>query len=187
MGRTAIEKLPKDIRDQVEAWLREFIDGRLSLDEVMTRLDAQFGDQLGEAMPSRSAVHRHSQKFAVLAQRLKESREIADQLVSQVGPEVADGKGFQVLVQGFQSLAFDMLAKLGPDDTLDPESLMFFARAIGSVASAQKTDADRALKIKEQANKEAAAAVERVAKRTGSGLTKDTVAAIKREILGISD
>lgn len=187
MGRTAIERLPQEIRDQVEAWLREFHDGRLSLDEVMTRMDASFGDQLGDALPSRSSVHRHAQKYQALGERLRRSKAIADQLVEQVGPELRDGKGFQVLVHGFQSLAFDMLANMDEEQTMDPENLMFFSRAIASVASAQKTDTDRALRLKQEAAREAAAAVDRVAKRDGAGLTRDTVDAIKREILGITD
>lgn len=183
MGRTAIEKLPRDVRDQVEAWLREFLAGRLSLDAVMEKIDNQFGDQLGDEMPSRSALHRHSKKYAALAARLKESQEVTDLLVANVGPDVADGKGFQVLVQAFQSLAFNMLASMGPDDHLDPEELMQFARAIGSVASAQKTDTDRALKVRQVALKDAAAAAEKVAK--SQGLSKETLAAIRAGILGV--
>lgn len=183
MARSAVERLPKDVRDQLEAWLREFIDGRLQLDEVMTRLDAQFADQLGDAMPSRSSLHRHSQKFADMAARLKRSREISDQLIAQVGPDVADGKGFKVLVQGFESMAFDYMMNLGPEETLDPENLMFFARAIGAVASAQKTDTDRALKVRALALKDAAVAAEKVAKK--AGVSKETLDAIRAGILGV--
>ncbi len=187
MGRSKVERLPEPVRRSLEDWLRELIAGRMTLDEVMTRMDAQFGDQLGEAAPSRSAVHRHAQKFEAISARVQRAREIAELMVAEAGPDIADGKGFQVLVQGFQSLAFDMLANLPEGQSLDPENLMFFARSIQSVAAAQKTDADRALKLKAEAAKEAAAAVERVASRSAGGLTRDTVDAIKREILGIKD
>lgn len=160
MGRSKVERLPEPIRKQLEDWLREAIAGRLTIDDVMLRFDAQFADQLGEAAPSRSAVHRHASKFAVISERMKRSKEIAELLVAEAGPDLADGKGFQVLVQGFQSLAFDMLANLGEGETLDPENLMFFARSIQSVASAQKTDADRALKLRAEFAKEAAKKLE---------------------------
>lgn len=186
MARSSIEKLPPEVRDRLEDWLREFRDGRMELNDVMTRLDAQFADQ-GVDLPSRSAVHRHSQKVQALAERVQRSRDIANQLVAQVGPDLSDGKGLQVLIQGFQSLAFDMMANLEPDQTLDPENLMFLSRAIQAVTSARKTDADLHLKLKSEAAKEAAAAVERVASREGAGLTRDTVDKIKREILGIDD
>lgn len=186
MARSSIEKLDPTVRDRLEDWLREFRDGRLQLDEVMTRLDAQFGDQDVE-LPSRSAVHRHSQKVQALAERVQRSRAIADQLVAQVGPDISDGKGFQVLVQGFQSLAFDLMANLGPEETLDAENLMFLSRAIQAVTSARKIDSDLHVRLKQEAAKEAAAAVDRVAKREGAGLTRETVDKIKREILGIDD
>ncbi|MGH7027364.1 phage protein Gp27 family protein [Brevundimonas sp.] len=185
MARSSIEKLPPDVRDRLEDWLREFRAGRLELDEVMHRMDAQFADQ-DVPLPSRSAVHRHSQKVQALAERVQQSRDVANQVIAQIGPDLTDGKGFQVLVQGFQSLAFDLMANLGPGETLDAENLMFLSRAIQAVTSARKTDADLHMRLKQEAAKEAAAAVDRVAKRE-AGLTSDTVDKIKREILGIDD
>ncbi|MFN7128953.1 MAG: phage protein Gp27 family protein [Brevundimonas sp.] len=150
MARSSIEKLPPEVRERVEDWLREFRTGGLELNDVMTRMDAQFADQ-GIDLPSRSALHRHSQKVQALAERVQRSRDIANQLVAQVGPDLSDGKGLQVLIQGFQSLAFDMMANLAPDETLDPENLMFLSRAIQAVTSARKTDADLHLKLKGEA------------------------------------
>ncbi|WP_439471326.1 DUF3486 family protein [Brevundimonas sp.] len=184
MGRSKVERLPEPIRAQLEDWLRDAIAGRLTLDEVMLRFDAQFADQLGEDAPSRSAVHRHAQKFEAISARMKKSREIAEMLVAEAGPQLADGKGFQVLVQGFHSLAFDLLANVDDEKPFDPENLMFFARAIQSVASAQKTDADRALKLKLEAKKEAVAEVEKVAKQ--EGLSNDTLNRIRAGILGVA-
>lgn len=183
MGRSKVERLPEPIRKTLEDWLREYSAGRLTIDQVMLRFDAQFADQLGEAAPSRSAVARHGAKFAAISERLKRSREIAEMLIEQAGPEIADGKGFQVLLQGFQSLAFDMLANMGEGETLDPENLMFFARSIQSVASAQKTDTDRALKVRQVALKDAAAAADKVAKK--EGISQETADRIKASILGV--
>lgn len=187
MGRSTVEKLPPEIRVRVEDWLREFLAGRITLDMVMERLDGQFADQLGDDMPSRSAVGRHAQKFQKLNERLRQSREMAELLVAEAGPDIADGKAFQVLVQGFQSLAFDMMAKLEDGQTLDPENLMFLARSLKDVTSARKTDADLHARLKADAAKEAAAAVDRVAARTkgAGGLTAETIDAIKSEILGV--
>jgi hypothetical protein len=183
MARSKVERLPEPIRAQLEEWLREAIAGRLSLDDVMVRFDAQFADQLGEDAPSRSSVHRHAQKFAAISARMRRSKDIAEALVAEAGPSLADGKGFQVLVQGFQSLAFDLLANIDEDKSLDPENLMFFARAIQSVASAQKSDADRALKLKDEARKDAAKAVEKSAR--AQGLSPETVAKLRADVLGV--
>lgn len=80
-----------------------------------------------------------------------------------------------------------MLAGMGEDQQMDPENLMFFAKSIGEISRALKTDADRSLAIKREAAKEAAAAVDKIAAKTpaAAGLTRETVDAIKREILGI--
>ena len=70
IARPAATSRPRSVvRDRLEDWLREFRDGRMELNDVMTRLDAQFADQ-GVDLPSRSAVHRHSQQLLLLDQAL---------------------------------------------------------------------------------------------------------------------
>lgn len=182
--RSSVERLPVEIRERLEGWLREFTAGRLTLDEVMTRLDGQFADQAGVELPSRSAVHRHASKFAAIAERIQRSKDIADQLVEQIGPQVADGKGLQVLAQGFQSLAFDMLANMDAEATMDPENLAFFARSIKDIASALKTDADRAMAVKRETAKAAAAAVKDAAGE--KGLSAETADFIMKRVLGVA-
>lgn len=182
--RSTVERLPEGARRVLEEWLVEFNAGRVTLDEVMSRLETllEFNDAKAKA-PSRSAVHRHAQKFAALGERMKRSQAFADAFAREVGPEVADGKGLQVLIQGFQSLAFDMLGSLEEDQVLDPESLMFFARSIQSVASAQKADAERALKIEQETRKKVAAGVEQVGRRLG--WSADTARQVRAEIFGV--
>lgn len=183
MGRSTVEKLPAEIRTRLEEWLREFLDGRLTLDDVMTRLDGQFADQAeGVELPSRSAVHRHAQNFRKISDRIKRSREISEQLIAQAGPDIADGKAFQVLVQGFQSLVFDLLANIPEDGTLDPENLMFLAKSIQAVTSARKSDADLHEKLKAEARKEAAQTVKSAAGE--AGLSDETARFIMDKVLG---
>jgi hypothetical protein len=181
--RSTVERLPEGARKQLEEWLVEFNGGRIPLDEVMTRLESLLEFNGATAKPSRSAVHRHAQKFAALGERMKRSQAFADAFAREVGPQLAEGKGMQVLLQAFQSLAFDMLGNLDEGASLDPESLMFFARAIQSAAGAQKTDADRAARIAEQARKEAAATAGKEAK--AAGLSEEKVKQIERAILGV--
>lgn len=181
--RSTVERLPDGARKALEEWLVEFNAGRIPLDEVMTRLEAllDFNDAKAKA-PSRSAVHRHAQKFAALGERIKRSQSFADALAREVGPQVADGKGLQVLIQAFQSLAFDMLGEMQDDQVLDPENLMLFAKSLQAVASAQKTDADRALKIEQETRKTAAAQAEKAMK--SRGMSSDTIDFIRSAVLG---
>lgn len=183
--RSTIDRLPEGARKALEEWLVDFNAGRLALDEVMTRLETllDFND-ISLQPPSRSAVHRHAQKFAAIGERIKRSQSFADALAREVGPQINDGKGLQVLIQAFQSLAYDMIGNLDEDQALDPESLMFFARSLKDVSSALKTDADRALRIEEQARKKAAQDVEKLGKALG--WSSDTAAKVRAEILGVS-
>ncbi len=183
--RSKVERLPEDARKTLEGWLVEFNAGRIKLDDVMERLEGllEFNGISAPAAPSRTAVYQHAQKFAALGERMKRSQMFADAFAKEVGPQLAEGKGMQVLLQAFQSLAFDMLGKMEDEDTFDPENLMFFARAVQAAAGAQKTDADRAAKIREEARKSAAAAATKEAK--AAGLSAEKVKQIERAILGV--
>ncbi|MFN3858410.1 MAG: phage protein Gp27 family protein [Caulobacter sp.] len=183
MARSKVEKLPEGARKSLEDWLQEFLAGRMSLDEVMERLEALLVFNGVNDKPSRSAVGRYAQKFSAVADRMKRAQQFREVLVREVGPQVADGKGLQVMAQAFESLVYDMLAGMEEGQTFTPEQLMFFAKSIQSVAGALKTDADRALRIEETALKKAAQSAK--AEGQALGLTEDQVKKIEKVILGV--
>jgi hypothetical protein len=183
-ARSGVERLPPEARQALEGWLGDFNAGQISLDDVMTRLESllDFND-IGLKPPSRSAVYRYSTKFAAMGERIKRSEAFANALAKEVGPQVNDGKGLQVLIQAFQSLAFDMIGNMEEDQALDPESLMFFARSLKDVSSALKTDTDRALRIEQETRKKAAAEVDKLGKKLG--WSADTAQTVRAQILGV--
>lgn len=184
MARSKVEKLPEGARRSLESWLAEFLAGRMSLDEVMNRLEALLVfNGLGDDAPSRSSVGRYAQKFAKVADRLKRAQQFREVLAAEMGPQVADGQGVKVLVGAFESLCYDLLAKLEDDQPLDPKSLHDFAKAIHHAASAIKVNADRELKVEDAARKKAAAAGAKEAR--AMGLTEDKVRQIEKAILGV--
>lgn len=184
MARSSVDKLPEGARKSLHEWLGQFQDGALSLDQVMERLAALLEfNGLSDKAPSRSSVHRYAQNFAAVSERVKRSQRFADMLANELGPQIGDGKGLQVLIQAFNSLAYDMVGQLTEDQVMDPENLMFFARSIQAVAGAQKSDADRALKIEEAALRKAATRVDKVAR--ASGWSAETAAMVRAQILGI--
>ncbi len=184
MARSSINRLPEGARKSLHEWLGDFQQGVMTLDEVMERLGALLEfNGLTAKSPSRSAVHRYAQNFSAVSERVKRSQQFAEMLASEIGPQISDGKGLQVLIQAFQSLAYDMVGQMTEDQTLDPENLMFFARSIQSVASAQKTDADRALKIEAMALQKAASRVDKIAR--AAGWSSETAAQVRAEILGM--
>lgn len=184
MARSKVEKLPEGARKSLEDWLREHLAGRLSLDQVMDRLDTllQFNGMAADP-PSRSAVGRYAKKFQMVSERVQRAQAFREQLAAQVGPQVADGKGLQVLAMAFETLCYDMMAKIEDDQALDPENLMFFAKSLQAVSSAMKTDADRAARISEEARKEAATKAKVEGK--AMGLDEAQVKRIEKAILGV--
>lgn len=186
-ARSAVEKLPPEARAIVEGWLKEFLGGRMTLDEVMLRLDAQWSMLApDDAPPSRSSVHRHAQKFEKVAQRIRRSQELTQMFADAAGPQVADGKGIQVMVQAVQSLIYDVLSKLEEDETLDPRAIHDLAKAANHMASAQKLDADRALKIEQEVRKKVAAEVKEELKDSPRGISDEVADAVYKRILGVT-
>ncbi len=178
-ARSKVKAMDPELRAELDRLLRE---DRFSLDEVLAHL-RQLAKNPAE-LPSRSGLGRYAQQFQTLSDRMRRSQEIADRLIAECGPQISDGKGFQVLVHGFQSLAFDALANVAEGETVDWENLSFLARAISSVASATKADTDRALKVRQETAKQAAAAVDKIGK--ARGITADTVEEIRRAVLGVA-
>lgn len=184
-ARSAVTRLPDDVRTLLEEWLKSFLKGDRTLDQVMSLLEGQMAiaGLDPEAAPSRSSVHRHAQKFEAVVQRIQRSRELTELFAEQLGPSVADGRGVQVLIQGIQGLAYDLLASIEDGTPVDPKAIHDLAKAAHHMASAQKTDADRALKIEAEVRKKAAAAGGAEAK--AMGLTEDKVRQIEKAILGV--
>lgn len=182
---SAVKRLPDGLRQDLENQLKSFQSGKASLDEIMEWLDghaAGFGLQPDD-LPSRSAVHRYSQKFQAVLDRVQRSRELTNLLSEQLGPAVADGKGVMVLVEAVQGLAYDLLANTQEGTPLDPKSIRDLAQAAQLMASAQKTDADRALKVEAETLRKAAAAAKAVGRELG--WSAETAATVRARILGV--
>lgn len=178
MGRKSFaSRLPQDLREELD---RQIVDGKLSVDELWTWLRGR-GVEVG-----RSSVHRHMQNVEEVAAEVRQAREAASAIVGQLGPEAAEGKVGQLLIEVVQNIAWKIARDtlLNPEGpSLDMEQLMFLTSAVQKLGAAQKTDTDRRLKIEQETLKKAAAKVEAVGKQRG--MTADTVEAIKHAVLGV--
>lgn len=178
---SSIDRLPEEIRAEVG---RLRVQGR-TIDEILAHLQAMDVDV------SRSALGRHVKRMNASRERMKHSREMATALVSQFG-DLPDNRLARLNIELMHGVVMQTITATADDEdgdpqpvTFSPEDARFLADALAKLASAEKTNVERTLKLKQEAAKEAAAAVDRVAKTGAAGLTVDTVAAIKREILGI--
>lgn len=178
---STIDRQPEEIR----VLIGQLRQNGCTIDMIMTKLSELDVDV------SRSAVGRHVRKLADVGERMRRSRDMATALVDRFGDKT-DNRLARLNLELMHSIVMETITAAAEDEdgnaqpvTFDPEQVMFLGRALKDLASAQKTDAERTLKEREQMAKEAAKAVDKVAERTPGGLTRDTVDAIKAEILGL--
>ncbi len=180
-------ELPADVLAELNA---QIVDGRKTIDQLTAWLAGQ-----GHDIP-RTNVGRHVQQVEQMAATLSETREIVKAVSSRL--DAADDAGAMtdqlvemlhaVVYRGFTTLLADA------DRTIDPEDMHFLARTLKDAAAAKKSNVDRMINAAKLAAAKAAArealdkaadAVERTAQ--AAGLTKQTVAQIRRSVLGVSE
>lgn len=182
MGKTVpstIDRLPRELRELIGSLRR---DGA-TIDEIHAKLCELSADV------SRSAVGRHVKSIAQVAARMRESRAVAEALVSQFGDE-PDNRLARVNIELMHSVVMQTITAAETDEetgemravTFDPEQAMFLARAMQSLASAEKTNSDRILKAVELATKKAAEKA--VDGMKAKGISADTIDFIRKKVLG---
>ena len=184
---STIDRLPGEVRELIGR-LRQ--DRGLTIDEILDHLR-----QL-DVEVSRSALGRHVKELARMGERLRRSRAMAEGLARQLG----DAPGDQVarvnieLLHSFLADAF-AAAEASEDEEgqnlaaalRNPKGAALFAEAIERLTKASRHNQEFVERIEkrasERAKKEAASAVEAVARQRG--LTAETLAAIKAGIFGV--
>ncbi len=178
---SSIDTLPEETKALIGK-LR--LQGR-TIDEINAQLNAM------DVEVSRSALGRHVQKLATIGERMKLSRDMATALVDRFGAE-PDNRLARLNLEMMHSLVLDVMTRQQINEEtgeaspveLDAEQVMFLSRSLQSLASAQKTDQDRAVKMREEVAKEATAAVEKVVKQ--EGLSAETAMKFRTAILGVT-
>ncbi|WP_315742783.1 MULTISPECIES: DUF3486 family protein [unclassified Bradyrhizobium] len=186
-----IDKLP-DWADEAKVWAFEQLKERkLSqleiLDGFNARLKAASLSEDAAAEPpeiSRSAFNRTAMKIAILGRRLEETREIAAVIAPKLD-EAGDNSLTLMVAETLKTLIAEMLGNAGElaADGDTAEMLMLTSRALKHAEEAKRISADGRRKIEAELQSKATKAVDAVAK--ASGLSAETVDAIKAKILGI--
>lgn len=177
---SSIDRLPPEVRELIG---RLRADGR-TIDEILAKLGEL------DAEVSRSALGRHIKKIAEVGEQVRRSRDMAIALVDRFGDE-PDNRVARLNIELMHGLVMKAVTATAEDEdgeaqpvTYTPEDTMFLARSLQSLATAQKADADRTLKLQAEFAKKAAVEVAKIGK--AKGLTKDTVDAITHAVLGIA-
>lgn len=173
--KSKIAALPKDLRDQLNAWLR---DKSRTCTDIALQLNELLAEHGIEAVISRSAVNRYAQKMDKAGAKIQQSREIAEMWIGKLGA-MPQGKVGLLLNELVRTLAFDAAVKLGQGErAVTPKMLREMATAIQRLEQATSLSVKREAEIRAQA----AEAAGKVAKK--QGLSADTAKAIREAIEG---
>lgn len=148
MGRTGkVRRLPPELREQLHAML----DAGHTLDEITAHLKSLGADV------SRSGLGRYKQQVDKVAQRLRESRNMADAIMDRMGAQAATGKSGAALIEMLTTLTSDYLLRRldDPDAEVEVDELRALARAVKERAQAARATQDYDVKLREAARREA--------------------------------
>lgn len=132
---------------------------------------------------SKSAFNRKALWLASYGRQIENAREIASVLSERLD-ETPDGDVGLLLGETLKTLIFDVLSEASLSDK-SPSMVMLgvASEALRNLEKARELSVTTRVKIERDFIKDAKKAVDRVAKE--KGLTKDTIAAIKSQILGV--
>lgn len=173
--KSSIDKLPAEL---VAAINRLRGQGR-TIDELMAYL-ADMNTQI-----SRSALGRHVKGLDEAINRMRDMRIISETLVDKLG-DAPGSQQAQVTIEMLTGMIMEFVMNRETDQN-DPQGLMQLAKALDHLGRANKSNVDFVIaaekRAREQAQREAAQAVETVGK--SEGLSDSTVEKILDKIFGV--
>lgn len=182
-----IDLLPPDIRERVNAWLNDPAVTQLAAVERTNALVEAINAARpeGEQLPtiSKSGLNRYAQRVQQIGEKMRQSRQVAEMLIGQLGNQPGGEVG-KLINESIRTIVFDAVTGLADsEEPVSPGVINKLALAAKRLEEATSINEKRERAIRDEERSAAAEAAESAAK--GRGLTADTVAAIKAEILGL--
>ena len=180
---SSIDRLSPELRAKIHELLAR---PDVTQQEITDALNAQ------GAGVSKSAVNRYAVRFREWTERNRQAREAVEAYLEGVGPDAQNKMGEAVL-QMLRSVSVDLMAAmrdLDPDES--PETVERVAKLVSQVAravrdmeSAASANAERRRKLLAELAAAAAKVEERL--QEAGGTSAETIASIRRDILGVGD
>lgn len=182
---SSLDLLPDEAQDDLVWACQQLAERRRTQADILF----EFNDRLevkGIDPVSKSSFQRKAVVIATATRERQETRDIFTALAGDIDPAKIDEESI-ILGEFLKTLIFTLL-KPGIEHNAD--SIMKLSRGYKEIMVAQKVSTDRRSAEEERAEKQkakerAAAAIDAVAK--AKGLSLDTIAAIKRDVLGIRE
>jgi soluble cytochrome b562 len=184
-GRSSkVDLLPENIRNQLHAMLRE---KSITQQEILDSINDLIGE---EGLPadlklSRSGLNRYATQVEQVGASLRQMREATAALTAQLGDKPTGEVTKLILEMGRGQLFKLFMAQANdPDAEVDVGMLKEAMLAAQRLESTAMQSHKREKEIRQAFAEEVAAKTEQIV--TQAGLTRDTAAQIRREILGIA-
>ncbi len=179
--QSSIDTLPEPIRDALHALLRDPAINQL---EATKRVNDLLEQEQSNVRVSKSAVNRYSQRMDQIGEKMRQSRQIAEMWIGKLGNQ-PQGQVGKLLNEFTRTMAFETALSMSEgDEPVPPKLLKELSLSIKHLEEAASVNEKREREIRRQMAEEAANAVDTAAK--SQGLTADSVALIKQQILGIA-
>ncbi|POT25332.1 hypothetical protein C3433_18085 [Citrobacter freundii] len=179
-----IDLLPNTIREQLHQMLRE---KRHTQEEIRAAINELIDnhDLPDEMQLSRTGLNRYAVRMEQVGAKIRASREMAEIWAAKLGTAPTSDVG-KLLMEFVKTLAFETSMSLAEQEgtTVEPKALGQLALVAQRLEAAAMTSHKREKEIRKAFAEELAKKTDELAKR--AGLTGDSAALIKREILGLA-
>lgn len=178
--QSSIDRLPEDIRTQLQELLR---DPRVTQLEATKRINIILLNEGSNEQLSKSSVNRYALRMDKVGAKIRQSREIAKFWVGQLGAE-PQGEVGKLLNEMVRNLAFEATSEmLEGEAPVEPKMLKDLAIAIERLERAASENVKREEQIRKQALEDAADRVEEAAVQMGQN--KEQAAFWRRRVIGM--
>ena len=144
--QSSIDRLPDDIREQLQALLR---DPRVTQLEATGRINAILAEQ-DQTLLSKSAVNRYALRMDKIGARIRQSREVAQMWIGKLGAE-PQGEVGKLLNEMVRNLAFEATTEmLDGEAPVEPKMLKDLAIAIERLERAASENSKREQQIRNE-------------------------------------
>lgn len=182
-GRASkVDLLPPNIKTQLAMMLR---DKQYSQAEILEEINDLIRDcGLPENMQlSKTGLNRYASRMEKVGAKIRQAREVAEVWTRQFGemPQSDIGK---TVIELVKHLAFEMSSQYAENGIAEPKELAMLAVTVQRLEAAASLSYERERKIRKEVAQLAAETAEKAVAQ--AGLSADTVAQIKQQILGIA-
>lgn len=181
---SSIDLLPEAAEPHVARAIQELKERKKPQAQILDELNANLADH-GIKPVSKSAFNRKALWLASYGEQLARAREIAAVLAEQLD-NAPEGDVGLLLGETIKTLVFDVVSEASLSDrSASMKMLATAAEALRDLERARELSVKTRAQIMRDFSRKAEDAVERVARERG--LSADTVADIKRQILGVRE